>query len=204
MRTFVWIATSMWLAAIVTSAGAVADPTPDRIGIYFDEDANQRTLVAWPPSAQMIYIIVTNPTFSNIYGWQAAIRGLDAGTITVLGSTISGGAIITGPDLQYDVTYDAPLVAQPVTVLASIVGLAADSMWCSCLVLTGIDQPTIPEMLPLVWTRPDQPSAIQVAHLYSNGVAAAINENPIPEDPGCATALAVQSTSWSSLKALFR
>jgi hypothetical protein len=204
MRTFVVIAASVWLVTGAGSVLAVADPTPDRIGVYFDQEAGLRTLWTWQPSVQTIYIIVTNPTFANIYGWQAAIRGLDAATVSVIGTTITGGDVITGPNVQYDVTYETPLIAQPVTVLASIVGFTHDTMTCNCLVLTGIDRPAIPEMLPLVWAQPDQPAAMQVARLYPNGVAAAINENPIPEIASCSVVVAVEPTSWSSLKALYR
>jgi hypothetical protein len=204
MRALAMMAVANLLVLNAAAASAAVDPSPDRIGIYFDESASRQTLVAWPQSVQTIYIIVTNPTFPNIYGWQAAIRGLDAETITVFGTGIAGGAVVTGPDLQYDVTYETPLATQSVTVLASIFGIAHDAMRCSCLVVTGIDQPAIPEMLPLVWTAPEQPVVLQVARLYPNGVAAAINENPIPEEPGCWSGVALERTSWSTLKALFR
>ena len=204
MRTAVVVFVGMWIVMSAASAGAVADPNPDRIGIYFDEGADQNILWAgsWP--LLTMYVTVTNPTFTSIYGWQAAIRGLDSGTATVLGTTITGGAVINGPDLQYSVAYETPLTAQPVTVLATIVGLMQDSMARSCLILSGIDQPAIPELLPLVWVQPDQPVVIQVSHHYANGVAAAINESPIPEEPSCASAVSVDRTSWRSLKALFR
>lgn len=204
MRTFLTIAALTWALLDAAMAAAVADPTPNRIGIYFDEDATQRNLWINPPTFQTVFIIVTNPTFSNIYGWQAAVRGLEAWTMSVLGTNITGGPPISGPNLQYDITYETPLVAQPVTVLATIVGFTLDSATCNCLVLTGIDQPAIPEGLPLIWAQEEQPSAIQVAHLYANGVAAAINENPIPEYPDCSSALAAEAATWSALKALFR
>jgi hypothetical protein len=194
----------MWLLLHAVAAIAAADPTPNRIGIYFDAEANQRTLSTAHPTFQTVYITVTNPTFSSIFGWQAAIRGLDLQTMSVAGTTFPGMGFISGTNLQYDIAYETPLVAEPVTVLATVVGFTQNSMRCNCLVLTGIDTPAIPEMLPLVWTQPDQPSAIQVASLYSNGVAAAINESPIPEIPGCEAAVATEPTSWSGVKALFR
>lgn len=204
MRTLSVLAASVWFFTGAAAAVAVVDPTPDRIGVYFDQNANQRTLHIWHPSLQTIYIILTNPTFANVYGWQAAIRGLEAETVSVIGTTITGGAVLTGPGLEYDVRYETPLVTQSVTVLASIVGFTHESMTCNCLILTGIDHPALPEMLPLVWTQPDQPAVIQIARLYPNGVAAAINENPIPEILSCAAVVAAEPVSWSSLKALFR
>jgi hypothetical protein len=198
------IAASIWFVLSAAAAAATVDPAPDRIGIYFDESADQRRFMTWPSFLQTVHITVTNPTFANIYGWQAAIRGFEPVTGTVIGTSIAGGAVINGPELQFDIRYEEPLIAQPVTVLATIMVLMQGDPQRSCLVLTGVDQPAIPEALPLIWAQPDQPAAIQVACLYGNGIAAAMYESPIPEDPGCASVVANSVTSWSSLKALFR
>lgn len=204
MRATVLV-TVVVLAMLPAAAGrSFADPVPDRVGIYFDAGATQP--VAWfgPFSVVTMYITVTTPTFENIYGWQAAVRGVDPDAMVIAGTTITGGSTITGPELQYDVALASPLVAQPTTVLASITGLMSVEAPMICLRLTGIDNPALPDTLPLIWTQPDQPSAIQVAPMYFNGVVAAINESPIPEGPNCAWPVAVERSSWAALKLLYR
>lgn len=185
-------------------AAEAMDPVPDRIGVYFDVEAGASVARFGSFANVTMYIILTNPSFENIYGWQAAIRGVEPEALHILGTAITGGPVISGPALQFDVTLETPLAAAPVTVLAAISGL----MWAEapmvCMFLTGVDNPAIPETLPLVWTGTEQPAAVQVAQYYGNGIAAAINESPIPEGPNCAYLVSVQGTSWSALKASYR
>lgn len=196
----------MLLSAILPAAPAraVDVPAPDRIGIYFDAEATSQ--VAWfgPLAPVTMYITLTNPTFENIYGWQAAVRGVDPASLHILGTTITGGLAIAGPELQFDIALEEPLSAQPTTVLATISGI----MWLGgpmvCLTLTGVDSPAIPDLLPLIWMEQAQPSPIRVAHYYLAGVTAGINESPIPEGPNCVSGLAVEGTTWGALKAMHR
>jgi hypothetical protein len=204
MRTVVAIAALLLATLPRAYADESVDPVPDRIGVYFDVEASAN--VAWfgPLANVTMYIILTNPSFENIYGWQAAIRGVDPEALHVLNTTITGGSVITGADLQFDVTLETPLVAAPVTVLAAVSGF----MWVGnpmvCMSLTGIDDPAIQDTLPLVFAQQDLPTAIQVAQYYENGIVAAINESQHLAGPDCADLVGVERISWSAVKSSYR
>lgn len=72
MRT-VLIPVALLLAA-ATSFGQV-DPTPDSLGIYFDQGATQFCRATSAPFESVFaYLCLTNPTCMDISGWEAIVR----------------------------------------------------------------------------------------------------------------------------------
>ncbi len=55
---------------IAPSAQAVVDPDPDGIGIYFDLNADIYQTVVGPSSPFDAYVILTNPTWAEILGYE--------------------------------------------------------------------------------------------------------------------------------------
>ena len=110
------------LAIVLTFVSAqafsqVIDPTPDRIGIFFDTQGDSQ--LNWdPPGVPVVaYLIVMAPTFQELYGWEAAIHSTDDEWF-VLESNVEGGGTNAGEGQEFIVSYDVPLPTHPVMLLA--------------------------------------------------------------------------------------
>ena len=191
-----------------TVAHAVLDPEPDGLGVCFTPDANTSDATPGLFMPFAMYVVLINPTFPQLHGWQAAVREADTDVLYVLSSSIPGDGINSGSGLQFSVGYDVPRPTSTVTVLASMqvmqVRLVTQS---TCLILTGIDQPAIPDERPLVWREPGHPTVVRVSSPFHNAVAATINEGArIPESPPsrCSFVVDVAQQTWGALKSLYR
>jgi hypothetical protein len=63
-----------FVCALATPALAVVDPTPDTIGIYFDLDADQNSLIVPPSVPFSAYAILTNPTEAQVSAFELSYR----------------------------------------------------------------------------------------------------------------------------------
>jgi hypothetical protein len=186
------------------SAFAARDPAPDRIGIYFDTNADRSTTTVPTFMLDTAYIVVTNPTFPSLYRLEASIRAPQS-SVFWIAADVAGGGTNTATLPEFAVTYEARYPTQPVTILATVTFLVAQA-GPVCLVLAGISSSAIPGDLPVVWTSPEIALAIEPSRLYANGVAASINDDtwPAPYLPYCEDVVATESRSWGVLKSLYR
>jgi len=188
--------------------GDIYDPEPNKLGIYFDLEFE-----GWYPCASATvgtmvtaYIILTNPTFGTLHRWEAAIRSTDGLLLSTSESIEGGGVNTSGSTLEFVVSYDAPIATEPVTVLATVQLFFID-LSASCLILTGVSNPSLPEDLPLVWPEVENPTVIQTTELYSNGVVASLWYcGGLPESPPdhCGQVVGVVKQNWGTLKSTYR
>ncbi|MBK7189527.1 MAG: hypothetical protein IPH86_12790 [bacterium] len=108
--------------------------------------------------------------------------------------------------MQFSVGYEVPRATGAATVLATM-QLMLTRPAAVCLLLTGIDQPAIPDERPLFWIEPDHPTVARVSSIYYNEVAATINEGGrLPESPPgrCSYVVDDMTQSSGALKSLYR
>lgn len=207
MRTAItaFVATTVLFCAAVAAIASL-DPDPDGLAVSFTPDANTVVTQSPPFMPFAIYVVLINPTFPQLHGWEAAIREADTSTLFLLSSSIPEGGVNVGTGMQFSVAYDVPRVTSSATVLATM-QVMVRSMPSVCLLLTGIDQPAIPVEGPLFWIEPGHPTEARVSSPFYNSVAAVINEgNAMPESPPsrCSFVVSVESPTWGALKSLYR
>jgi len=96
------------LAAVTLLQGlAFAFPGPDSIGIYASEtDAVTTTSTTGPFEAVTLYLLITNPTFEGVSGWQCMIEyELISGTNNMTGVSWALTAGAAGATNVYDDPY---------------------------------------------------------------------------------------------------
>jgi len=185
--------------------GDIYDPEPNKLGLYFiGEFGEWRQCANSSPSTIVTaYILLTNPTFSSLHKWEAAIRQTN-GLLISLGESIEGGGVNSGSELEFVVSYETPISTESVTILASV-----DLFWFhhpGCLILTGVSNPSLPEYLPLVWPEEGSPMVIQTTKMFPNGVVATLNGcGTIPEEPEpCSQVVGTVKQNWGTLKSTYR
>lgn len=58
------------VALYAAGAGAVIDPAPDRVSIYFDWNADLASVFVGPSTPFFAYVILTNPSSAEIWGFE--------------------------------------------------------------------------------------------------------------------------------------
>ena len=151
-----------------------------------------------------MYVILTEPSFAELHGWEAAIRRHDGEAPILLSATVGLGGQNTGTLPEFAVTYPSPVPTTGLMVLATVTMFPLQ--WAECLVLTGIHSPSLPDLRPLVWPMAGAPMAIIRSAVWPNGVTAATGGCPaIPGDSGyCGMVVATEPVSWGAVKARYR
>jgi hypothetical protein len=185
------------------SAEGIADSGSEKLGLYFDTDAFNQCVDAEPFLPVMAYIILTNPSFESLHRWEGAIRPA-SGRVVAFQPEFLGGGANSGSLPEFSVSYEEPLAAQSVMVLATFQLMSLDPS--SCLILTGLSSPAIPEDLPLIWSEAGVPTVIETARMTINGVVAALGEcQAVPEAPlPCSEVVSEAGMNWGGLKSLYR
>ncbi len=183
---------------------AIVDPEPNRIGMYFDLGADiMCTAMPSPFPSTNVYIILTNPTYTTVHGWEASIHST-GDSIAIEGTCFAPGSVNTGDGSEFIVTFDIPMVTTTTTILA-IVTLVPNATE-ECLFLTGVEHPSFPSTKPLVWFNDEPGLEIQPSHALPNGVGAIIGTCnsliglPIP----CEEVVRASQVQWGVLKSLYR
>lgn len=191
------------ILAFLAGTRAVAD-TADRLGIYFDEDAHMTCTSPAPFNEVTMYVILTDPSFAELHGWEAAIRMHDGGASILVGASVRLGGVNAGTWPEFVVSYPSPVPTSGLMVLAEVTVLPAALM--ECQVLTGVAAPSLPGTLPVVRPTAVTMLAITNQHYWPNGVAASIGGcGPIPEwDDPCSLVLHDEPLTWGGVKARYR
>ena len=200
MRTSITILVALVLMGGVATVNAGLDPDPDGLGIYFDQYGNSNMHDINPFTPFPMYIVLTWPTFTELYGWQAAVREADTSILYMLSCGFPGGGANVGTGMQFSVGYELPLVTNTATVLATM-QVMTQTRQSICLELTGIDHPAIADERPLLWIAPDSPTVVRVSSMFYSSVSAVINDY-IPSR--CGSVVIEEARTWGSLKALYR
>ncbi len=71
MKTILWLVAGVLLVGMMpVGAGAVVDPTPDLLGVYFDTQGELPDLNVGPNTAFNMHFILTEPSASQILGYE--------------------------------------------------------------------------------------------------------------------------------------
>ncbi len=192
------------IVAVCLARVAVCQATSGSLGLFYDEDAQSACEFSQPGGPKTLYIILLNPTFESLHGWEAAVQFVEQ-QIYVIDSDVYGGGVNSGVAHEFRVALDEPMATSPVTVLGTvtILPLAIES----CLILTGVSSPSLPELGPLVWPVADSPEAIGTFDYLENGVDAIVGQCVfIPENPywPCVDVVSQTMRNWGTLKSFYR
>ena len=112
--------------AFCGTARAVVDPTPNQMGIFFDQNADSRSMTIGASIPFMMYVILTNPTAPEVSGfevgyWINVAAGYDsylyrlANNLGVPGSDLGDSSDYMQGD--YVVQFDEPIPSVPSVIL---------------------------------------------------------------------------------------
>jgi len=110
-----------------TTASAIIDPDPDIMGFFFDLEADNPCVEGIAPYAQIpMYLVITNPTFDALYGFEF---GYDIdGQGMVLNMVYANPSVIdVGSPGNHIAGFGSPSPTTPVTLLATLAILYMDT-----------------------------------------------------------------------------
>lgn len=178
---------------LTTPAAAVIDEDENVIGLYFDTDADSDCLESVVTHSQIpCYIILTNPTFSDLYGFEL---GFDYGDqLLHLGTILaSSEAIDIGSDDNMIVGYGSPTSTETATLLAT-------------LNMMYIDSANSPAKLSLRGSNPSSldPAFPTVLLADSEMVSMALHSSPFPNQMNGICTYVDEAAAWAGVKSIYR
>ncbi|HPF34896.1 MAG TPA: hypothetical protein P5571_06410 [Candidatus Krumholzibacteria bacterium] len=193
-------ALAVLLLLVSTSVGAVVDPAPDKVGLYFDETGDRVCEEAWDVftffSAR---ILLTHPTMDAVAGFDATLHSAD-GELLFLDPAPGPGGEITVDGNAIHVRFPTPLPTREATLLAEVDLVYMDGD--ECLYLAGVDGAAWPRLLLADGTAVE----VEPTSFLGNGVEAVLGvcATIIGEPLPCEVAVANKRVSWGGLKARYR
>ncbi len=141
----------LMVMVMATSAFAIIDPDDDMMGLYFDMEAdNPEVMGALPYSTNVMYLVITNPSFDALYGFEAGYTMEGPGQVL---STVFANpqALNVGTADNMIVGFGSPTVTAPVTLLATISVLYMSSTnEAVAFTLHGTNPSSVDPMYPVV------------------------------------------------------
>lgn len=172
---------------------AVLDEDDNIIGLYFDTDADSDCLDNVSPLSQVpCYIILTNPTFSDLHGFEL---GFDYGSeLLHMGTTLaSSEAINVGSDDNLIVGFGSPASTETATLLATLNMMYIDmSSTPASLVLRGSEPSSLDASFPTV--------LLADGELVSTGLHSPV----FPYQMNGVCAFVDEPAAWSGVKCMYR
>ncbi len=102
-----------------TCAFAIVDPDPNSMGLYFDEGADVYCVDGIAFADQVtVYLILTNPTFDLLYGWEGGIDVV--GEAVVLSRNFYHMVCFPGDLDSMHVGFGSPSPTEPATPLLAL------------------------------------------------------------------------------------
>jgi len=193
------------LFVMADSSGAVVDPDPNSIGVYFDQYADVNYMDVAPNVEFSAYVILTNPTWDFVQGVEfsfeleipAGMEGmiyrlgriLPPTTMFPIGdeTTPLGGYCIFGMGVPYPTS--------AATVLVEWVFLMTEPMTIE-FYLGPSPVPTLPDGLPVIENENNE--------LMSLGVSSGDVAFPVAEVNTGHQPVGDKSVAWGGVKSLFR
>ena len=191
MKTMFIIAISMIVA---TSSFALIDTSDNSVGLYFDVNADVFCVDGIAPYNQvMMHLILTNPTFENLSGWEC---GVDlVGNALVLNLHFYTGGIVSELLDNMIVGYGTPY---PTTVTTPMVDIE--------ILYLGLNQEPVEFFI-----HGSAPSSIDPEFptlLTSEGelimAGISVNEGPAAQINGSCSVVSSETLSIDSIKGLYR
>ncbi len=163
-RTAIVCALFLVLSTFGPAAGAafaVADPSPDGVGVYFDENADvgQAWIAAYTPF--YVHVVLTNPTLLSIegaeFGWFVQTTPGSESSLMLFSYLEAGDPDVTLPINELDPLggdvdchWSSPLPTQETHVLLTLGYMLMTNMWADISIVAGRDVLT-PDGLPSYW-----------------------------------------------------
>ncbi len=180
---------------VATSAFAIVDEDPNSMGFYFDTEADVPCVEgATAYSSHTMFLVMTNPDFDNLFGFEA---GYDiVGEANVLGLAFTNPqALNVGTPSNMIVGFGSPTVTSPITTVA---------------VLEVLYMSTTGDPLEF-YLHGTTPSSIDPAYpvfLLADGVllqgGMSVVDGPTAQINGGCTVVATESMSFDNVKSLYR
>jgi len=173
--------------------------------LLFDQNAQFFSECAPPLYLVTVYIVLLNPSFSDLSGWEAAVHSTND-LFAASQAEVFGGGVNSGSGMEFMVSFDTPLATAPVVPLASFQFLPLE--FENCLYLSGVSSPSQFGPNPIVWPARNTPVPIETSDFVGNGVEAATGSCPrTPEDLSplpCSAAVSTTTRNWGALKSRYR
>ncbi|MCB1184794.1 hypothetical protein KDM41_15300 [bacterium] len=183
------------LGAFLTCGGvALAQatlPSPNALGLYFDNEASTNNLSLAGPASVQAYLVFTDPTVASVTGWEVKITATSGTSVTGADLPVGTTALQAGPE-NWAAVLAEPMPGNTLTKLA-IFTITTDASDNTLIYLGNIDSPSAPGDLPGVKLGDGSWVSLPVQSGDPSQPVAGIN-----------TALPTDVASWGDVKALFR
>jgi hypothetical protein len=202
----------LFLTVVIVACGAAAawgqpiDPSPDGIGIFFDEGGRVWCATATPGTQLTAYLCLTRASdTSDFLGWEARIEC--SVPRAVAGYAIRGDGVNQSTAPDFLVSYSTPLPYQLSTVLLEI---SLDVVWeWSIALRVWPAENGSSAVLPAYVTTAEPAVAKTLQYLWGWEPATQIpNWLASVNDPSCATnagpSVPVDGATWGGIRALYR
>ncbi len=185
----------LMVMVMATSAFAVVDQDDNSMGFYFDTEADLPCIDGVAPYAQStMYLVLTNPTFDTLLGFEAGYSFEGPATI-ISAAFMNPEAINFGQPNNMIVGFGGPTTTSPVTTLVTYsvmyMSTTGEPVTFS---LFGSEPSSIDPAYPVVLMADSE--LMQTGLSTIDGVTAQINA-------GC-TVVATEALSFDSIKSLYR
>lgn len=186
------------------SAGAVVDPDPNSLGVYFDLDADVNYLDVAPDTEFWAYVTLTNPTWDHVmafeFGFELVVPAGMEGMIFRLADTLPPTSVSCDPGpgvLQghYINGMGLPYPTNEATVLVKWCFLTIAPMTIEFL-LGPSSLPSLPDGLPVIMNDDHVLMSVGVSSGDVNLSVAEVNTGHQP--------VAAESVTWGQVKSLYR
>jgi hypothetical protein len=203
MKAFLTI-TAIILCSGVAGAQPI-DPSPDSIGIYFDEGATGYCTDMEPGGQVTAYLCLTRSSdLSGFVAWEALIELSDGGVFADF--QIRGDGVNSATAPEFVVTYGTPLPRQLSTVLLEIT-LDVHWEWAVAMRVWPVSNPSVPLSLPAYATvdSPEEFQSLGYSWGWDEGTqipnwCASVNDGGCLDGPS----VPVGENTWSGVKSLYR
>lgn len=187
------------IAAVICLVGGqawgIADPTPDLLGLYFEETADTYCLEWIAPYTPFdMYAVYTNPTVSEIMGFEFGME--TPASLTMLQVTVACNPFWDPiENVPYVVGCGSPLPVGDATILVHFrfMNLTGNTDPIHFFVHAA-EMPSIPGENPVVWLPDGNLLPLLVRGAPDEPTALIYDECTVDTEP----------TTWDSLKAIYR
>jgi len=180
---------------VATSAFAIVDEDTNSMGFYFDTEADQPCAENVAPYATtMMFLVVTNPDFDNLYGFEAGYTMTGPGQVLST-EFLNPQALNVGQADNMIVGFGTPTETSPVTTVAAISVLyMSTTNEPLTFVLHGTEPSSIDPAYPVFLLADGQ--------LITGGLST-VEGNSSEINNGCLV-VATEEMSFDSVKSLYR
>ncbi|MEN8007524.1 MAG: hypothetical protein ABFS42_10940 [Candidatus Krumholzibacteriota bacterium] len=186
------------------SVGAVVDPDPNSLGVYFDLNADVTYLDVAPDTEFWAYVTLTNPTWDHVqafeFGYELVVPTGMEGLIFRLADTLPPTSIFldemnTAVSGEYYVGMGLPYPTSEATILVHWLFLTFEPITIE-FYLGPPSHPSIPGGLPAILNEDYVIMSVGVSSGNVNLPVAEVNTGHQP--------VAVKSAAWGGVKSLYR